>query len=143
LIIHQPSHGFDGGIHALPFFFQAGLKRLPQLYGHASLVELLRQDQRRTGRDGPRPAGPFRSSRRVNAHDIHQFFLITRVVVRRFVYFRDLEAGLERCLERLRKICDVVLVRSQRLVTCLGLLVEVACHKQRLPAHFLICGLGR
>ena len=61
--------------------------------------------------------------------------------MRRFVYFGNLEARLEGRLERLRKICDVVLVRSQRLITCIGLLVEVACHKQRLPAHCLICGL--
>ena len=82
------------------FLLQAGLERLPQLYGHKSLIELLRQDQRRTGCERPGPGGPFRPSRCVDTYDFRQVFLIEGVVVRRFMYFGDLEAGLEGRLEQ-------------------------------------------
>jgi len=76
---------------------------LPQLYGHESLIELLREDQCRTGRERPGPTGPFWSARRVDTYDFRQVFLIEGVVVRGFVYFGDLEAGLEGRLERCRE----------------------------------------
>src|SRR5438270_7284238 len=67
--------------------------------------------------------------------------MIKRVVVRPLVYLSHLEMGLDGCFNRLWKICDVALVSIQRFVICIGLLVEVACHQQRLPAHCFICGL--
>src|SRR5262249_58624282 len=122
------------GIKRLLFSFRAGPEGLPKLSGHESGIELPRQDQRRTGRERPGPAGPFRPSRRVDTYDFREVFLIEGVVVRRFVYFGDLEAGLEGRLERLRELIDVPLVRFQRLCLCFGLLVKLACTEHAPPA---------
>ena len=50
----------------------------------------------------------------------------------RLVYFGDLEARLKRRLDWTWKLVEVTSVRIQRLVVCIGLLVEVACREQRL-----------
>src|SRR5262249_49067573 len=128
------AEGLDRGIHAVLLIPQAGLERLPQLHSSEILVELLREDQRRTSCKRPGPSSPFRPRARVDAYDFLQLVVIERLIARRLVHLGDLEARLESWLDRPGKLFYVTLVRVQRAIPVLGLLVKVSCDEQRLAA---------
>ena len=107
---------------------------MPELHDYEIPVELLREDQCRTCRKRPGPAGPFRPGARIDAYDLLQLLVIERLVVRGLVHFGDFEAGLDGRLHRPRKILDVAGVRIQGAIPGIGLRVEVSRDEQRFAA---------
>ena len=76
------------------------LERLDQLDLVEPVVEAFRQDQGRLRREIPDPCAALVSRCSVDLHDLPQLVVVARLVVRRLVHLRDLEARLHGHLDR-------------------------------------------
>ncbi len=98
----------------------------------------LGENQRRARRERARAAGALGAGFRVDAHDLTELLEVARLVVRRLMKSRDLEARLDGGIDRPRKLLDIACVGGERLRARPGLLVEFARDQQRLALQFRV-----